>query len=112
MPVVTVKLGISYPGTKQFSNFRADVTIGDIDVKGDIDEQLKEALAASIKIGETAEEAVAQQAANASGLAVEGVGLASEFYGFKETLKKWQENIVGQIQKVTDQVEKEDKKKK
>lgn len=112
MSTVSVHLGITYPGSKQFSSFRADVTISDIDVKGDIDEQLKEALAASVKIGETAEEAVAQQAANASGLAVEGVGLASEFYGFKETLKKWQENVVDQVKKLKDQVEKEDKKKK
>ncbi len=127
MSTVSVHLGITYPGSKQFSSFRADVTISDIDVKmdlsdekrsKDIEEQLKEALAASVKIGETAEEAVAQQAANASGLAVEGVGLASEFYGFKEALKKWQENVVDQVKKLKDQiepmkeVEKEDKKKK
>ena len=105
MSTVSVHLGITYPGSKQFSSFRADVTISDIDVKGDIKEQLKEALEASIEIGKTAEEAVAQQAANASGLAVEGVGLSTEFYGFKETLKKWQENVVSQVTKLTKEVE-------
>ena len=112
MSTVSVHLGITYPGSKQFSSFRADVTISDIDVQGDIKEQLKEALEASIEIGKTAEDAVAQQAANASGLAVEGVGLATDFYEFKDALKKWQENVVGQVTKLTEEVTAKAKKTK
>lgn len=104
MSTVSVHLGITYPGSKQFSSFRADVTISDIDVKGNIKEQLKEALEASVEIGKVAEEAVAQQAANASGLAVEGVGLATDFFEFKDSLKKWQNNVVGQVEKLTKEV--------
>lgn len=100
MPDVSVHLGITYPGTKDFSSFRSDVTISNIDVKEDIDVQIKEALDAIIQIGEAAEEALAQQAANASGLAVEGVGLATEFYLFKEKDKAWKKKVADKLKEV------------
>ncbi len=97
MAKVSVHLGITYPGTKDFSSFRSDVTISDIEVNEDIPTQVKEALDAIVDIGEAAEEALAQQAANASGLAVEGVGLATEFYLFKEKDKAWKKKVAARL---------------
>jgi len=102
MPEVSVHLGITYPGTKDFSSFRSDVTISNIDVKESIPEQVKESLEAIAEIGEAAEEALAQQAANASGLAVEGVGLATEFYMFREKDKAWKKKVGDKIKEVID----------
>ena len=109
MPEVSVHLGITYPGTKDFSSFRSDVTISNIDVKEDIDKQVAESLDAIIQIGEKAEEALAQQAANASGLVVEGVGLATEFYLFKEKDKAWKTKVADKLKEVIKEKEKKAK---
>ena len=97
MSKVSVHLGITYPGSVNFSSFRSDVTISDIEVEKDIPSQVEEALLAIIEIGTAAEEALAQQAANASGMAVEGVGLATEFYQFREKDKAWKKKVADHL---------------
>ncbi len=112
MTKVSVHMGITYPGAKEYSSFRSDITIGEVDTEGNVDEQIKEALETIAKIGDTAEETLAQQAANASGLAVEGVGLATEFYLFREKDKKWKQKLADKMAELLDEKEATKSKKK
>ena len=105
MSEVSLHMGITYPGAKEYSSFRTDITISNIDTKGDVDAQIKEAIDVISQIGDTAEETLAQQAANASGLAVEGVGLATEFYLFREKDKKWKAKVSDKLRDMLDEQE-------
>ena len=85
MPKVSVKLGITFQASdKKFSPwFRADVEFMDIDLDQDVDEQTRRCLEAADSIAVAAEGALTQEAANVSGVGIEGAGLASEFATFR-----------------------------
>jgi hypothetical protein len=112
MPKVSLHMGITYPGAKDYSSFRSDITITDVDTEESIDEQIKKSLDAIAQIGDAAEETLAQQAANASGLAVEGVGLATEFYLFREKDKKWKQKLADKINELIEEKDAAEKKGK
>lgn len=88
MPKVSVKLGITMPGPQEYSSFRADFAISDIDVDGDVEGQLADALRIGDRASIEAEAGLAQQAANLSGLNLEGVGVGAQFSEFKEKFGK------------------------
>jgi hypothetical protein len=95
-------MGITLPGKKDYSSYRADVTISDIDTEQDVEKQIQDALEALTKVDTAVEEATAQATANASGLSIEGVGLAAEFATFKEKYKARENQLVETLKKIID----------
>jgi hypothetical protein len=95
MPGVTIHIGLSFPGRKEFTNYRADVTFTDIDVDGDIEEQCEACVKAADTVTVFAEGALAQEAANASGFEIDGVGV--EFAEFREKFAKSWGKLVDRV---------------
>ena len=98
-PRVTLHLGVTLPGAQQFSSVRADVEVSNLEVGPEFEADLERALALVSLASPSVQEALAQRVADASGLAVEGVGLAAEFSLFKERLTRWQSNVVEEVKR-------------
>ena len=99
MPRVSFKAGLTIPGPQQYSSLKPEIEISDIDADGDVDAQIAAALAALAKVYEVGEQQLAQEAANMGGLAIEGLGLATELKEFKAFVEKRLEQIVAEIKK-------------
>ena len=106
MPKVSVHLGLTFPGSGEFTSNRCDVSFDDIDTEGDVAAQLAACNEALTKVSEGVEIALATEAANVSGLSVGGLGLARSFAEFREKLAKWQENVVGEVRRQKEALEK------
>lgn len=92
MAKVSVKLGLTLPGPQEYSSFRADFAIGEIDTEGDVEAQIKEALQAGEDAAIAAEAGLASTASNVSGLTLEGVGVGEQFNKFREKFSPaWKE---------------------
>ncbi len=106
MAKVGLHQGVTLPNPKdKWHNFKADITISEIDTEGDIDAQLKTCLDALEKIAEAVEEPLAQTLANSSGLGIEGIGLATDLTDMIKSNETWRENIVTEIKKLQKAVE-------
>lgn len=97
MPKVSVHLGLTFPGAKEFTSFRADVTFAEIDTEGDLEAQKAACLALVDDLAVTAEAALAQEASNVSGLNMEGAGIGAEFAKFRDRLKPAWVGLVDRI---------------
>ena len=83
MAKISIKLGLPLPGQEQYSSFRADFGIIDIDTDDDVEEQCKKAIAALDVAAPYAEAGLAQETSNLSGITLEGVGLGEQFAAFR-----------------------------
>ena len=103
MSKVSLHLGVTFaadPADRGSPWFRADVHFDEIDVDGDVDAQVDRMVSAlGEKIAAKGEEALAQEASNISGLAVEGFGIAGMFEEYKSRTKTWQDNVVGEVRR-------------
>ena len=106
MPKISVHLGLTFPGSGEFTSNRCDVSFDDIDVAGDVPAQLEACKAALETTATEVEAALATEAANISGLSVGGLGLARSFAEFREKLNKWQENVVAEVRRQKEVLEK------
>lgn len=97
MPKVSVKLGLTLPGPEQYSSFRADFGISEIDTEGDVEQQLKDALAAGDRAAVVAEAGLAQQASNVSGITLEGVGVGQAFGEFRKKFQPLWKALVERV---------------
>ena len=61
MPKISVKLGLTLPGPEQYSSFRADFGISDVDTDGDVEAQLEMALEVGSKVAIQAEAGLASR---------------------------------------------------
>lgn len=100
MPKISVKLGITLPGPQQYSSFRADFGISDLDTDGDVEAQLEAALEAGEKASVQAEAGLAQQAANVSGITLEGVGVGQAFADFREKFQPAWKKLVEKVKEL------------
>ena len=100
MVKVNVKLGLTLPGQEQYSSFRADFGISEIDTEGDVEQQLKDALEAGDQATVAAEAGLAQQASNLSGLTLEGVGLGEQFAKFRANFSPLWKKLVARVEKL------------
>ncbi|KKL97934.1 hypothetical protein LCGC14_1829490 [marine sediment metagenome] len=95
MPKVSIKLGLTFPGAKDYTSFRVDVAFSDIDTDGDLEAQKKACLEVADDLAIAAEAALAQEASNLSGLAIEGAGIGAEFAEFRIRFKgAWEKLLV------------------
>ena len=108
MPKISIKLGITIPGQKDYSSLRAETEFSEIDTEGDIKAQVEECLSAIEQTTQPAEEVLAQQISNLSGLSIEGVGIATKFENTMSRLRKSWDELVERV----DNLEKEEKPKK
>lgn len=108
MPKISIKLGVTIPGQKEYSSLRAETEFSEIDTDGDIKAQVEECLAAIEQATQSAEEVLAQQISNLSGLNIEGVGIATKFENTMSRLRKSWDELVSRIEFL----EKEEKPKK
>jgi len=106
LPKISVHLGLTFPGAGEFTSNRCDVSFDDIDVTGDVPAQLEACRAALETTASEVEAALATEAANISGLSVGGLGLARSFAEFREKLNKWQENVVAEVRRQREALEK------
>ena len=100
MAKITVHLGLTLPGPQEYSSIRADVDLAEIDVDGDVEQQLAKCLEVVEKVADKAEVALAQRVSNASNLNVEGVGLAAEFADFRSKLRVSWDKLVERLKAV------------
>lgn len=105
MAKVSVKLGLTLPGPQEYSSFRADFAITDIDTEGDVEAQLKEALQAGEDAAITAEAGLASTASNVSGLTLEGVGVGEQFTKFREKFQPAWKELKAQVNELVAKVE-------
>ena len=97
MPKVSVKLGLTFPGAKEYTSFRADVAFSDIDTDGDLEAQKKACLEVADDLAIAAEAALAQEASNVSGLTMEGAGIGAEFATFRTKFGKAWKTLVARV---------------
>ena len=100
MPKIGLKLGLTIPGPQQYSSLKPEIEISDIDADGDVDAQIAAALAALAKLYEAGEQQLAQEAANMGGLAIEGLGLATELKEFKAGFEEFKAHVVIQVKEL------------
>ena len=100
MAKVSVKLGLTLPGQEQYSSFRADFAISEIDTEGNVEQQLKDALAAGDRATIVAEAGLAQQASNLSGITLEGVGLGEQFAKFRANFSPLWKKLISRVEKL------------
>jgi hypothetical protein len=112
MAKVTLHEGLTFSGEKEYSSFRVDVTIADIDTEGNVGEQLKQAVEALEETAIEAEGALATQAANVSGLAIEGAGVGAAFANFREKFAPMWASMLERITALEPKVKKARKTKK
>ena len=98
MPKVSVKYGLTLK-VADYNMLRVDVAFDDIDVNGDVQAQIAQCASVYGATSPAAEQAVADAAANASGLSIEGVGFGTALAEYKAKMKAWMENIVGEIKR-------------
>lgn len=104
MAKITIHEGLTFPGEKEYSSFRADVTIEGIDDEGDVEEQCKRAVEAVDEMAPYVEASLAQQAANVSGLDIEGAGIAATFAKFRGKFEPMWKELLGRIGAVESKV--------
>jgi len=112
MPKVSVKLGLTFPGAKDYTSFRADVAFTDIDTDGDLEAQKKACLEVADDLAIAAEAALAQEASNVSGLAIEGAGIGAEFADFRARFKKAWQKLVDKVDALDGETKPKKKAKK
>lgn len=93
MPKISVHLGVTLPGPSQYSSFRADVEFYDIDTDSNLEEQISACSETAVKVTESAEQSLAQQASNLSGLGIEGLGFGEQLKELQKRLKKWADGV-------------------
>lgn len=96
MSKVFIKNGLTLPGPQDFSSFRSDVAF-EVDTEGNIEEQIKECVEVAERVSVASEQALAQQAANLTGLSFEGLGIASAFKKFRVSFKREWEKLLGRV---------------
>lgn len=105
MPKIDVEIGVSLKlPNVDYGMIKPTVRFSDIDTDGDLEAQIKACVAAIGPIAEGVEQALAQEAANASGLSIEGLGLAGEFTAFRDNSNAVTKKLIEQIRKLTGQV--------
>jgi len=96
-PLVSVHIGITIPGPQEYSSIRTDVTFQNVNVLADIEPQLERCLEVAKQVYGATEQQLAEQAANASTLGIEGMGLAGRFDDFEKFARKRIEQIVEEM---------------
>jgi hypothetical protein len=105
---ISVGLKTTIPGPKNsYRSWGADVRIEDLEVNGEIDKQIEEALEAIAKVGEALHVPLAQQAADISGLTIEGTGLATELDEFREETRGWMAKVVEKLKEILEKQKEE-----
>jgi hypothetical protein len=99
---ISVHQGLTLPiPGKDFSSLRYDVTLTDIDIDEDIDEQITKGLAAVEKVTEAGEKALGEGAASITGLNFEGFGVSDIVRKLNAKL----ENVIGEVKRQRDVLE-------
>ena len=106
MAKVGIHRGITlpHPDKDNYTMWKADITIDGIDASGDVDAQMKEAIAAFEKMAEAIEEPLAQNLSDTSGLSIEGIGFATDLTKHLENDKTWKESVVKEVKKLQKKV--------
>lgn len=81
-PLISVHIGITIPGPKEYSSVRTDVEFRNINALFDIEPQLEKCVEVAKQVYAAAEGQLAEQAANISTLGIEGGS------GFEERLAR------------------------
>lgn len=92
-PLVSMHMGITIPGPQDYSSIRVDVDFRDINTAYDIEPQLEKCAAIARQVAEGVAVSLAEQVATASGLNVEGLGLAAKFEDFKKRMTAWGKTV-------------------
>lgn len=100
MPKISIKAGITLPGQKDYSSLRAEVEFAEIETDGDIKTQIEECVVAIEQTTPAAEETLAQQLSNLSGLDIEGVGIATKFEEFKGKVRNWAQEMIDEMKEL------------
>lgn len=103
MAKLSVSIGLTVPSRDvEYANFRPFASFKDIDVEGDVEAQARACLDAMERVSPLLEQGVARLAADASGLAVEGLGLSREFEAFRERVGETLRRIVAEVKRHKD----------
>ena len=94
---VTIRAGLTLPGSKEYSSIRSDVEFVDIDPNGDLKAQFESGVKAAAEAEEYIDKALAQQVSNQSGLSLEGLGVATELKKLKDKLNPWAKGLIADI---------------
>ncbi len=107
MSKVSVHRGVTipHPDKGNYTMWKTDITLSDIEVGDDVDTQIDEALGVAAKISASLAEPLAQDAADVSTLAIEGIGVAQQFEKFLIDDKAWKESVVKEVKKLQKMVE-------
>ena len=99
MPFVTLHLGITIPGSQEYSSVRVDAEYVHIDTEGDVPAQIVRCREVADELESALEEDVAKKAANASGLSIEGMGVAGDLKSFQERMEIRTTSIIGEVER-------------
>ena len=107
MSKVSIHRGVTipHPDKGNYTMWKTDITLSDIDTEGDVDAQIEEALGVAGKISASLAEPLAQDAADVSTLAIEGVGVAKQFEQFLVDDKAWKDSVVKEVTKLQKMVD-------
>lgn len=92
-PLVSIHMGITIPGPQDYSSIRVDVEYKDINTEFDIQPQLDKCAEVARQVASGVETSLAEQVATASGLNIEGLGLATKFDEFKRRMTDWGKRV-------------------
>lgn len=106
MPKISVMTGLTtkIPG-QDYGMLKVEIRYTDIDTEGDIGAQLEECDKVALAAAERSEKTLAQVASDASGLAVEGVGIAPEFIAFRDQAKTAITQLAREVKRQKDVLE-------
>ncbi len=99
-PLVSVHVGVTIPGPQEYSSVRVDTTFGNISVLHDIEPQLERCVEVAKQVYAAAEQQLAEQAANASTLGIEGMGLTGRFEDFEKFTRTRFEQIIAEVKRL------------
>ncbi len=108
MAKVSIHRGVTipHPDKGNYTMWKSDITLTDIEVNDDVDTQIEDALGVAEKISAALAEPLAQDAADVSALAIEGVGVSKQFEQFLVDDKAWKESVVNEVKKLQKMVDK------
>lgn len=98
MPTISVSSKLTLPVPNQdFGSFSQEIGFWGIDVEGDVEAQVAACVAAIDPAASAAQERLAQEAANLSGITLEGLGLSKEFTNFKDRMTNILNRVVKEV---------------
>lgn len=106
MPKVSLHYGLTLPiPGQQYTNVKADVSFDGIDTEGDVAAQVARCVEVLGQVAEGADGALAQQASNLSGLAIDGLGLPKELADLKRQMTTVIKRLVDEVTRHKEQLE-------